>query len=164
MYTIEASTVVDRPADETFAYLADLNNLKQWDPDVLDVEWKAPAALDEQFTIVVDLGRGRRLVGDAKIVSFDPGRRIGWEARPRAPGWITGGGRSYLVATYSSQPLEGGRTKLIRRLDLEPHGLLRIIGAAMAFLARRERHAEIWNLKRILEDGAGASTDATRTP
>jgi hypothetical protein len=43
------------------------------------------------------------------------------------------------------------RTRLTRRLELEPHGLLALVAPAMAFLARRERYAEISSLKRILE-------------
>ena len=151
MYRIEASTVVERPAQDVWAYLADLNQLKSWDPDVLDVRWTPPARLDQTFTIVVDLISGRPLVGGARIVACEPGRRIGWEARPQAPGWVTGGGRSHLTATYTTEPMSDDRTRLTRRLELEPRGMLALVGPAMAFLARRERHAEISNLKRILE-------------
>ena len=125
--------------------------LKAWDPDVLEVRWAPPTRLDQTFTIVVDLIGGRPLVGDARIVTFEPGRRIGWEARPHAPGWVTGGGRSFLIATYGTQPISEVRTRLTRRLELEPHGLLALVAPAMAFLARRERYAEISSLKRILE-------------
>ena len=158
MYRIEASTVVERSAEDVWAYIADLSMLKAWDPDVLEVRWTPPARLDQTFTIVVDLIGGRPLVGDARILTCEPGRRIGWEARPQAPGWVTGGGRSFLIGTYSTEPISEDRTKLTRRLDLEPHGLLALFGPAMAFLARRERYAEISNLKRILESQQSAAT------
>ena len=151
MYRIEASTVVERSAEDIWAYIADLSMLKTWDPDVLEVRWAPPARLDQTFTIVVDFIGGRLLVGDARIVTCEPGRNIGWEARPHAPGWVTGGGRSFLIATYSTQPMSEARTRLTRRLELEPHGLLALVAPAMAFLARRERYAEISSLKRILE-------------
>jgi hypothetical protein len=151
MYRIEAKTVVERRADEVWAFIADLNNQKLWDPDVLDIQWHSPVGLGDTFVITVDLGGGRPLVGDARIASYEPGRQIGWEARPRAAGWITGGGRSLLVATYLTQSLAGDRTTLTRRLEIEGHGLLRVLGPGLAFLARRERFAEITNLKRILE-------------
>ena len=155
MYAFQASVHVERSTDDVWAYLADLRNLKLWDPDVLDVQWQPPAALGQTFTIVVDLGGGRPLVGDARIASLEPGRCIGWEARPRAPGWITGGGRSRLVATYRTEPSGADGTRLSRRLELEGHGLLGIVTPALAFLARRERYAEIENLKRILEGHGG---------
>jgi hypothetical protein len=151
MYVVQASVDVDRSADDVWAYMADLRNLKGWDPDVLDVQWQPPAALGQPFTIVVDLGGGRPLVGDARIASLEPGRRIGWEARPQAPGWITGDGKSRLIATYSAEPRGVDRARLTRRLELEGHGLLRILTPALAFLARRQRYAEVENLKRILE-------------
>ncbi len=159
MYAVQASVNVERSADDVWAYMADLGNLKSWDPDVLDVQWQPPAALGQSFTIVVDLGGGRPLVGDARIASLEPGRRIGWEARPRAPGWITGRGRSRLIATYSTEPSGADRTRLTRRLELEGHGLLRVVTPALAFLARRERYAEIENLKRILEGPGGSRSD-----
>ena len=151
MYRIEASTVVERSAEDVWAYITDLSMLKAWDPGVLEVTWTPPARLDQTFTIVVDLIGGRPLVGDARIVTCEPGRRIGWEARPQAPGWVTGGGRTFLIGTYSTEPISADRTRLTRRLELEPHGLLAFVGPAMAVLARRERFAEISNGKRILE-------------
>lgn len=151
MYRIEESTVVERSAEDIWDYIADLSSMKAWDPDVLEIRWTPPARLHQTFTIVVDLVAGRPLVGDARIVICEPGRRIGWEARPQAPGWVTGHGRSFLIATYSTHPISGDRTRLTRRLELEPRGLLAVVGPAMAFLARRERSAEISNLKRILE-------------
>jgi Polyketide cyclase / dehydrase and lipid transport len=105
MYRVEASTVVERSAEDIWAYIADLSMLKAWDHDVLEVRWTAPARLEQTFTIVVDLVGGRPLVGDAGIVTCEPGRRIGWEARPQAPGWVTGGGRSFLIGTYITEPI-----------------------------------------------------------
>ncbi|MGH2489205.1 MAG: SRPBCC family protein [Candidatus Limnocylindria bacterium] len=34
MFRIESHTVVDRPPDQVWAFIADLDNLKRWDPDV----------------------------------------------------------------------------------------------------------------------------------
>ena len=73
MYRIEASTVVERSAEDIWAYIADLSMLKAWDPDVLEVRWTPPARLDQTFTIVVDLIGGRPLVGDARIVTYETG-------------------------------------------------------------------------------------------
>jgi hypothetical protein len=53
-----------------------------------------------------------------------------------------------------SVPISEDRTRLTRRLELEPHGRIALLAPALAFLARRERRAGISNLKRILESTA----------
>jgi carbon monoxide dehydrogenase subunit G len=147
---VEGSTVISRPAEEIWTYLSDLDNLKSWDPGTSEVIWQSPIGLGTRFQIAV--GTKVRIRGDAVISEFEPGRLIGIESRPRAPGWVTGGGRSWVRATYSVDPTEPGATRLTRVFEAEVHGVLRLLGPFIGPMAKRERYAEIENVKRILEE------------
>jgi carbon monoxide dehydrogenase subunit G len=154
MFKVSATTLVDRPPDQVWAYVADLDTLGDWDPGVVEVNWRPPLSLDAAFTITLGIGPWR-LVGDARITAFAPSRKIGWDSKPRLPGWVTGGGRSHLLGTYLTDPADGGQTRLTRLFEGEGHGAFRIAEPLIGWLARRKRADEISNVKRILEASAG---------
>lgn len=154
MFRVSATTLVNRPHHEVWAYIADLNTMREWDPGVVEVDWRPPLSLDAAFTITLGIGR-RRLVGDARVTAFEPSLKIGWDSKPRLPGWITGGGTSHLLGTYLTDPAEDGQTRLTRLFEGEGHGALRIVEPLIGWLARRKRADEISNVKRILEASAG---------
>jgi hypothetical protein len=158
MFKVVATTMVKRWHDDVWNYIADLNTLGEWDPGVSEVTWRPPLSLGSAFTITLGSG-GLRLVGDARVTACEPGRRIGWDSRPRLPGWVTGGGRSHLEGTYVTDPADDGQTRLTRHFEGEGHGVLRIAEPLIALLARRKRSDEISNIKRLLEDRG----DADRT-
>ena len=158
MFKVVATTMVNRPHGDVWNYIADLNTLGEWDPGVSEVTWRPPLSLGSAFTITLGSG-GLRLVGDARVTACEPGRRIGWDSRPRLPGWVTGGGRSHLEGTYVTDPADDGQTRLTRHFEGEGHGVLRIAEPLIALLARRKRSDEISNIKRLLEDRG----DADRT-
>jgi carbon monoxide dehydrogenase subunit G len=150
MFKVEATILVDRPASEVWEYIADLDNLKAFDPGVVEVQWQRPLTLGAVFVITIAL-RGLHLVGDARVTDLEPGRRIGWDSRPRLPRRVTGGGRSHLLGVYVTDPDNGGRTRLTRVFSGEGHGALRLAEPFIGRLARAKRFDEISNLKRILD-------------
>ena len=159
MFRVSATTVVYRSHHEVWAYIADLDTLREWDPGVAEVGWRPPLSVGSTFTITLGIG-DLRLVGDARITAFEPSRKVGWDSTPRLPRWVTGGGKSHLLGTYLIDAADG-ETKLTRQFSGEGHGALRMAEPLIAWLARRKRADEIANIKRILEarpDVAGATS------
>jgi hypothetical protein len=157
MIRVEASTIVERRAEAVWAYVSNLDNLKEWDPGVVDVSWQRPLEMGSSFTITANVAGSR--VGDGRISAFEPNRTFAWETRVRAPGWVTGGGRSWVRGTYTTEPIEGDRTRLTRLFEGEGLGLLRLVEPLIGWYGRREQMAEISNIKRVLE--SRAPTDAS---
>jgi hypothetical protein len=146
---VDASTIVERPASEVWAYISNLDNLNSWDPGTSDVIWQAPIGLGSRCVITV--GTRVRIRGDAEIRPFEAGRVLGIESRPRAAGWLTGGGKTWVRATYSADPTTDGKTNLTRVFETRFMDSWDSSGPLLGPMARRERSAEIDNIKRILE-------------
>jgi hypothetical protein len=75
----EASTYIDRPPDEVFAFVADAANNPKWRRNVVRTEW-----LDDGPMRVGRRGRqtarllGREWTVDAEVVEWDPPRSVAW--------------------------------------------------------------------------------------
>jgi hypothetical protein len=75
----EASTYIDRPPDEVFAFVADAANNPKWRKNVVRTEW-----LDDGPMRVGRRGRqtarllGREWTVDAEVVECDPPRSVAW--------------------------------------------------------------------------------------
>lgn len=82
MMSVQASTIVERPPDTVWAYISNLDNLKDWDPGVVGVDWQPP--LGPGSTYVVRVKVGFTLVGDGRIGGYVPNRVFGPGSRPRA--------------------------------------------------------------------------------
>jgi uncharacterized membrane protein len=152
----EVSIDVNRPATDVWAYIADLDNLLAWDEGTVSVDWRPPLRLGATFTIVIRVGV--LLVGDARVFAYQPAEKVGWESRLRAPRWL--GGASAVNALFVTEALGEDRTRLHRRLRLEPHGLLRLATPLFALLLRQDRLVaeEIVNIKAILEGAKPGET------
>ncbi len=118
-----------------------------------DVRLDAAPGLGTTFTIRARfLGRDR--LGVARITHWEPGRRFGWRVwRPvPPPGARTRWRESWLGAIYEVEALDGQRTKLTRIFEVQGAGLLgRLVVPFVARRTRRERAADITNVKRLVE-------------
>jgi hypothetical protein len=145
----QASIVIERPASDVWVLVSDLTTLPQWDPGASAVHLDAPAGLGTTFEIRARF-LGRQRIGAARITEFEPGRTIGWRVQP--PGLRALWRDSWLGATYVVDPLASEQTRLTRIFQAQAAGLLgRLVEPLVAMRARRERAAEIANVKRLLE-------------
>jgi uncharacterized protein YndB with AHSA1/START domain len=155
---VEASRVIERPIADVWAYLSNLDNMPAWDPGLIEVEWHPPLALGaaiemrDESPIFRLASRLVRLPTFA-ISELEDGRRIGLRATPD-------GGKSWLEAVYSLERLGPRQTTLTRVATIHGAGVWRLLEVVMRRRARREREAEVANLKRILEsDRSARATD-----
>jgi Polyketide cyclase / dehydrase and lipid transport len=86
-----------RPAPEMFAYLAEFDNIREWDPSVESARRldEGELRLGSAFEVVVRVGR-RTLPLRYEVVRLEPGALIALEAKAR---WF----RSYDVISVSER-------------------------------------------------------------
>jgi carbon monoxide dehydrogenase subunit G len=145
----QSSVVIERAAEDVWALVSDLTTLPQWDPGATEVRLEGQPGVGATFTITALFLGGQRK-GRAQITDYEFGRRIGWRVRPPGPEFLWRD--SWLGATYVVEALDGARTKLTRIFDANAAGLLgRLAEPLVRRRARRERSAEIDNVKRLLE-------------
>jgi uncharacterized protein YndB with AHSA1/START domain len=72
MPSAERTIVIDRPADQVFAFFADPANDRSWRPHVKEISAQGPAAVGGTIHQVVEGPGGRGIPADIEITAFDP--------------------------------------------------------------------------------------------
>jgi carbon monoxide dehydrogenase subunit G len=158
MIRLEAAIEVEAPPAVVWDVIGDPRRLVDWDPGVKRVDLTGPLAVGSRFTITAEfLGRDR--TSSARITVFEPGHRIGWQIDPGSRRWWAD---SFIRATYAVEFAASGRSRLTRQLEAIGRGLLgRLAEPLVARAARRERFAEVRNVKRAAESKSKLETKFT---
>jgi len=136
--------VIDRPIEEVFAVLTDVELTGRWFPWDVEEHWTSPAPHGVGSTrhAVVRMG-GRVSENDAVVREFDPPHRAVLEGIP--PG-------APFRATLEFAPAgQGTRVDIV--VDLRFRGAQRLIGPLFAWLYGRAWTQGLANAKRMLESG-----------
>ncbi|MEU6882408.1 SRPBCC family protein [Streptomyces sp. NPDC046712] len=141
----EATTDVDRPIDEVFAFLADGRNDPKFSPRVQRIERvpDAPTGVGTVFRSTVK-DAGMKTAREFRITEFDAPRRIRWAEVSKNIVTASEGG-------YDLEPLPGGGTRVRIFNVLEGHGLGKLlVGFALA-AARKDADAFGGRIKAAVE-------------
>ena len=136
---------IRRPPDDVFAYLADGVNGPRWRSGIVDIALVSGSGLGAVYSQGVKGPGGRRVDADYRITTFEPDRRLAFEA-------IAGPVRP--VGEYTLEEIDDG-TRLTFSLEAQLGG---IKGMVMGGAVQRTMDAEvaaIERLKLILEAPAG---------
>lgn len=134
----ESRTIIDRPVELVFNFVADGMNNPLWRPTVMDIQ-KVPGKSVTYKQGIKGPG-GSRIDGDYKIVESTPNERIKFQiiSGPARP---TG---SYLFRTL------GDSTEVTLILDYKPKGLFKMLEPLITSTMKTEV-AMLANLKSYLE-------------
>jgi uncharacterized protein YndB with AHSA1/START domain len=151
MAHIKTSIVVRRPRAETFAYLTDLRNAKEWSTEVVDVRYDGDDL--RVGTTGVDTRRmgSKQLEMPWTVTAYEPPRRIVLEY----------GGRFAATADFSFA-VEPEGTSVTCDTELRPRGLWRLLTPLMAAEARKADTVQFKKIKQILESRAESTTREAR--
>ena len=143
MIKVEKSIVIDRPAQEVFAYVSDHTNAPHWQRGLLEVrrETEGPIGVGTRHTLVRAF-MGRRMEASNEFTQYEPNRLVSFKVTAdsvTAQGW------------YVVEPAGSGHTKLTSRIEMRPSGLIRLAQPLMAASLSREVVANLSDLKRLLE-------------
>jgi carbon monoxide dehydrogenase subunit G len=77
MKRVERSARIGAPPEEVFAYLADLDNVAEWQTGVISAERTSPGEMGVGTTVqVVRELMGQRIVAPLTVTEYDPPRRM----------------------------------------------------------------------------------------
>jgi carbon monoxide dehydrogenase subunit G len=113
--TVEKQVVVDRPAPEVFAFLADVRNEERWNPNVVSIEspTDGPLAVGDTFAGVYR--QGGRMEFEL-VEAVHPSRLV----------FRGGGRRMRLTASLELEPV-GSATRVLMRGEMQPRGPMRLL-------------------------------------
>jgi len=144
MAKIEASIVVDRPAETVWKFIFDPSNAPKYDPDIISAKQTSdgPVAVGTTF----EANRKKEGKVSFRTMEYDPGRKLTWVVT--SPRVMEGSKESIILEDV------GGKTKLTNAWDLRIGGFYRLVGPFVARSLKKTAGAQANNIKRILETEA----------
>jgi len=143
MIDVTVATTVERPVDEVFAFVADIENEPRWHTDILETERLTEGDVKEGTNYRIEF-RSQPMSphgGTVEIVKFEPGRRIVSRSDM---------GNMKPELTHFFDEANGG-TRVTRRIQIETSGLMTLMSPVMKVMVRRRNVQFLDNLKRLLE-------------
>jgi uncharacterized protein YndB with AHSA1/START domain len=143
MTQVEASTVIDRPVEAVFAFVADLENNPRWESNFLEVRRLSgePSGVGAAYECVLRLP-GQRVTSRIEVTELVPNRRISFRGdRPAS---------ARPVGSITFEPAGAG-TRVTTLPRPQFRGPLRLLAPLMAGSIRRSNERHLANLKALLE-------------
>lgn len=144
MSRIRSSVTIDRPIEDVFAVLTDVEKTGIWFPGDVKERWTSPPPHGVGSTrhAVITMF-GRRTENDAVATEYDPPHRaVMAGTSPSAP-----------FVTALDFRAEGIGTRVEMTTDLNFQGAQRIVGPVFTCLLARQWDQGLANLKRMMESG-----------
>jgi uncharacterized membrane protein len=140
---VEESIEITRPLQEVFNYVSDVGNYPEWMAHVLEVlkDTEGPPQQNDRFIVAIK-SVGRRFE--------TPYERTSYEANRRYTDRAVGGPVPNQRWDCTFQEVPGG-TRLMRAVEAEPGGLLKLLGPLQKRAAERQLGKDLKKLKDVLE-------------
>jgi uncharacterized protein YndB with AHSA1/START domain len=145
MITVQKSIVIDRSPKEVFAFVSDQTNAPRWQRGLAVVRrtTDGPIGIGTRHTFERTL-MGRKMDGSNEYTRYEPNALVAFAWSGPMPG----------QASYIVEPAGMDRTRLVSRLEMQAHGLLRLAEPLLAAGLRRDVEANLDTLKHLLESEA----------
>jgi uncharacterized protein YndB with AHSA1/START domain len=143
MIDVTVATNVERPVDEVFAFVAEMENEPRWHTDIVEAERLTEGEVGKGTSYRVRF-RSQPMSppeGTVQIVEFESDHRIVSRSDM---------GDMKPELTHVFEDADGG-TKVTRRIEIETSGLMRLLSPVMKVMVRRRNVQFLDNLKRLLE-------------
>ena len=142
---IKRSIEINRPAEEVFAYLLQVDRHNEWQGSLVST----PVETDGPTRVGTRVVERRNIPGGTREISYE----ITENDPPRKASFRGTAGPVRPVGTYTVDPTGESSSRMNVELDLQGHG----IGKLFAFLARRQAAKEVpvdhEKFKKLLESG-----------
>jgi uncharacterized membrane protein len=144
MFTVNHEETIERPVEEVFAFIADVENEPHWCPPVLEssqVEGDGPQK-GAVYRQIVKPGP-KKLTNKVEITEYEAGERMAWQGSNEMAdfhGW------------YEVEPVNDG-TRVVMSSSLAAKGLMRLLEPFIRRAAEGVTEEEFQTLKRLLENG-----------
>ncbi len=145
MERIEHSVVINRPAEEVFAFMADIEKQALWAGPVSESRQtsEGPLGVGTTYTQVTHL-LGRRMESNFEVTEYEPNRKFSSK---------TTSGPMEIQSTLTVEAADGG-TKVNLVAAVETGGFFRLAEPVFVSTVKRQVATDIRTLKDLLEGQA----------
>jgi hypothetical protein len=143
MDAIELSIVIRRPIDESFAFLANLENDVKWHGAFVEVRKTSEGLVGVGARFLVFEGvLGRRTPGtEYELTEYEPNRIAAWK---------TLSGPLQLKFWRTFELVEGG-TRFAVRYEGEPRGFFKLVWPLITRMVKRQQGGDMRRVKELME-------------
>ncbi len=142
MIKIEKSIIINRPAEEVWKFLSNVENMPKWDRGVLEARQtsEGPAGVGSTVQVARQL-LGRRRIGTLRVSEYAPNRMVALQASL---------GQMKAQTGFTFESVEGG-TRLTQTSEIELGGWWKLITPILIPMLERDNREDFANLKRVME-------------
>jgi uncharacterized membrane protein len=139
----EVSIVINRPLEEVFVFLSDLENNLKWRSGMIQAKKtsEGPIGVGTTYRMINNFF-GRQIEGEAEVTEYEPNRKYATRNRSGLP-----------VETWRTfEPIPGG-TRVTFMVKVEVSGFMKLVEPLAARIGKRRLEADAATLKRLIESG-----------
>ena len=143
MINVEASTVINRPVPDVFAFVANFENHPKWEMNFQKVQLltSTPTGVGTTYQCELKLP-GQSATSKFEITEYEANKKIAFEGEAAGPAKPKG--------SFLFEQVAGG-TKLTLLPRPEFRGLFRLLEPMMAGYIRKQNEDHLNKLKKLLE-------------
>ena len=145
METVELSIVINKPTEEVFTYLANLENDLKWRREWVEAKntSESPLGLGTTFLLVGEL-LGRRMETVYETIEYEPNRMSAWKAVS---------GPLPLTFRRTFERIDGG-TRVTMRYEAEVRGFFKLVKPLVMSIGKRQLEGDFPKLNELMEGHA----------
>ncbi len=142
MTKLEESVVINRPTEEVFAFVADIENMSQWMSELVEAKQtsEGPVGVGTTVNAVANV-LGRRAEGIQEVAEYEPNSKF---AIKSASGPVASKDK------FTFESVTDG-TKVTRVTEAEMAGFFRLAEPLVVRMMRRQFETNFAHLKDLLE-------------
>lgn len=144
MINLDLGTLIDRPVQDVFAFIANPANMSKWNSAVVNMEQITPGAvgMGTKFRTVGEI-LGRRIEGEMQVIAFEPDSRYGFQMNA---------GPLQVNVTLTFKTVGTG-TKLSLNAQGNPGGVFKLAEGVLVGRVKSMMEENLARLKSVLEKG-----------
>jgi uncharacterized protein YndB with AHSA1/START domain len=139
---VTAEVIINRPIEEVFAFIKDMNNHANWQTGVIESHVTSDGSVEVGSTYrYVTQMLGRQIQTEGEVITCDPTKGFFYRST-KAPFQITGG--------YTFEKTNGG-TKVTQQIVADVKGFFRLAQPIVVRTTKRNLENNLHTLKDLLE-------------
>lgn len=133
--------MINRPLDEVFAFLSDLENNLRWRSGMIEAKKTSagPIGVGTTYRMINNV-LGRRIEGEAEVTEYELNRKYATVNRSDPP----------IETQRTFEPVKGG-TRVSFAVKAELGGFFKLAEPLVASMAKRQVETDAANLKDLME-------------
>ena len=142
MIQIDNSVVINRPVKDVFAYVANFENMTNWDSELIEVKKisEGPTGVGTKFSGPTKI-LGRRIDSTLAVIAFEPNKKL-------SANLVSGPIEATIK--WNFEPTEGG-TKVTWAAQANIGGFFKVVEPIVKRIMQKQYDARYDTLKALLE-------------